>query len=98
MARPGLLKLLYILAITPFPIQSGAWGNEGHTWINEVAALKQPKSTPGFFTKASARLAWLGPEPDRWRNQNGEPELKWSQEADHYIDLERLPADFGAFP
>jgi hypothetical protein len=53
---------------------------------------------PAFFTKAYARLGWLGPEPDRWRNQNGEPELKYSQEADHFIDMERLPADFGDFP
>lgn len=98
MVRKFAFITLIVFAITAATIQLGAWGNEGHTWINEVAALKQPKSMPAFFTKASARLGWLGPEPDRWRNQAGEPELKYSQEADHYIDMERLPADFGDLP
>src|SRR5947209_1176304 len=52
------LTLLIILAIGVVTIQLSAWGSEGHTWINEVAALKQPKSMPAFFTKASARLGW----------------------------------------
>jgi hypothetical protein len=96
------LTLLIIIAIGTAAIQLGAWGNEGHVWINEVAAQKQPakgpNAMPKFFTNASARLGWLGPEPDRWRNQNGEAELKYSQEPDHFIDIERLPADFGEFP
>jgi hypothetical protein len=77
---------------------ASAWGQEGHIWINEVAAMKLPKSMPSFMTKAADRLGFLGPEPDRWRNQNGEPELKYSQEADHFIYLERWPADLGDFP
>jgi hypothetical protein len=96
--RRLLLALLLICSIGIITLQLGAWGNEGHTWINEVAAAKQPKDVPKFFTDAGARLGWLGPEPDRWRNQNAEPELKWSQEADHFIDMEALPADFGDFP
>jgi hypothetical protein len=32
---------------------------------------------------------YLGPEPDRWRNQ-GEWALKEAQEPDHFIDLERI--------
>ncbi|MCU1284993.1 MAG: nuclease [Acidobacteriales bacterium] len=75
-----------------------AWGEDGHTWINQVAAEKLPKSMPEFMRKAVDRLGYLGPEPDRWRNQNSEPELKFSQEADHFIDMERIPADFGEFP
>src|SRR6267378_1587142 len=89
--------VLIVLAISGLQHLS-AWGNEGHTWINEVAAMKLPKSMPNFLQKAADRLGYLGPEPDRWRNQNGEPELKYSQEADHFIDLERLPVDFGDFP
>jgi hypothetical protein len=98
MLRKLALIFSIILAITVITVQLGAWGNEGHTWINEVAATKLPKDMPKFFSDASARLGWLGPEPDRWRNQNSEPELKWSQEADHFIDLEALPSDFGDFP
>ena len=93
----GALLVVLIVVVCEIP-KLGAWGNDGHEWINEVAAMKLPKSMPAFFAKAKGRLAWLGPEPDRWRNQNGEPELKYSQEADHFINIERLPADFGNFP
>jgi hypothetical protein len=96
--RRVLLTFFAIISITFITIQLGAWGNDGHTWINEVAAQNLPKDMPKFFADASARLGWIGPEPDRWRNQNSEPELKYSQEADHFIDLEALPADFGDFP
>src|SRR4051812_47377252 len=100
--RRLLLALLLICSIGIVTLQLGAWGNERHTWINEVAATKLPAkgpdAMPKFFTDASARLGWLGPEPDRWRNQNAEPELKWSQEPDHFIDMEALPADFGDLP
>jgi len=102
MVRKVALIAFIVIAIATITVQLGAWGIEGHTWINEVAALKQPakgpNAMPAFFTNASARLGWLGPEPDRWRNQNSEPELKWSQEADHFINMEYLPADFGDFP
>src|SRR3954465_13566202 len=98
MIRKLAFITLVLLAITLITLQLGAWGNEGHTWINEVAAAKQPKDMPKFFTDAEKRLGWLGPEPDRWRNQNAEPELKWSQEPDHFIDIEALPADFGDLP
>jgi hypothetical protein len=75
-----------------------AWGNEGHIRINRVAAQKLPKETPLFFRLAVDRLGYLGPEPDRWRNKESEPALKYAQEPEHYIDLERLPADFGDLP
>src|SRR4051812_15175936 len=102
MARKSVFIILIAMAVALITLQLGAWGNEGHTWINEVAAAKlasnEPNAMPKFFSDASARLGWLGPEPDRWRNQNAEPELKWSQETDHFIDMEALPADFGDFP
>ena len=67
------------------------WGNEGHTAINRVAAEKIPASMPRFFRRAAAvtEIAYLGPEPDRWRNP-AEFALKNSQEPDHFIDLERV--------
>src|SRR3954469_2927209 len=98
MVRRFAVSALVIAIVTLITLQLGAWGNDGHTWINEVAATKLPKDMPAFFSEASARLGWLGPEPDRWRNQNAEPELKYSQETDHFIDMEALPADFGDFP
>ena len=66
-----------------------AWGNEGHTYINRVAAEKIPASVPRFFRRAVVEIAYLGPEPDRWRSPT-EFALKNAQEPDHFIDLERV--------
>jgi hypothetical protein len=66
-----------------------AWGNEGHTYINRVAAEKIPASMPRFLRRAVVEIAYLGPEPDRWRSPS-EFALKNAQEADHFIDLERV--------
>jgi len=66
-----------------------AWGNEGHTYVSRVAAEKIPTSMPRFLRRAVVELAYLGPEPDRWRNPT-EFALKNAQEPDHYIDLERV--------
>ena len=66
-----------------------AWGNEGHTYVSRVAAQKIPSTMPLFFRRAVNELAYLGPEPDRWRSPT-EFALKNSQEPDHFIDLERV--------
>jgi hypothetical protein len=66
-----------------------AWGNEGHTYINRVAVEKLPTDMPRFLRKAVVEIAYLGPEPDRWRSPT-EFALKNSQEPDHFIDLERV--------
>jgi hypothetical protein len=66
-----------------------AWGNEGHIYINRVAAQKIPSSMPRFLRRAESEIAYLGPEPDRWRNP-AELALKNAQEPDHFIDLERI--------
>lgn len=63
------------------------WGDEGHMAINRAAAQKLPKSMPAFFLEVD-RLAYNGPEPDRWRNK-AELTLKLMQEPEHFIDLER---------
>jgi hypothetical protein len=76
--------------------QLAAWGPEGHTWINHAAAKKMPRSMPGFLRHAADTLAYLGPEPDRWRSTS-EAFLKNAQEPDHYIDMERLEG-FGELP
>ena len=48
---------------------------------------------PQFFRDATERLVYLGPEPDRWR-EDSEYALKQSQEPDHYVKLEVLGAGF----
>lgn len=65
------------------------WGNEGHTYVNRVAAEKIPLTMPRFLRRAVVEIAYLGPEPDRWRNP-AEFALKNAQEPDHFIDLERV--------
>ena len=81
------LALLALVLIHGDP--AFAWGNEGHTAINRVATQKIPSSMPRFLRRAVVEIAYLGPEPDRWRNP-GEFALKNAQEPDHFIDLERV--------
>jgi hypothetical protein len=70
-------------------VGAGAWGNEGHTYINRVAAENIPATMPRFLRRAVVEIAYLGPEPDRWRSPS-EFALKNAQEPDHFIDLERV--------
>jgi hypothetical protein len=65
------------------------WTKEGHIFINRVAAQKIPVSMPLFLRLAVAQISYLGPEPDRWRDQIEWP-LKASQEPDHFIKLEHV--------
>jgi hypothetical protein len=89
--------LLLICTFT-IPQSAFAWGYDGHMWVNYAAAKALPKSMPSFLRDAADRLEYLGPEPDRWRNQFSEPTLKYGQEADHFFNSEALPADFGPLP
>ena len=85
----GLISL-GLIALVLFQNQSAvAWGNEGHTYINRVAAEKIPAAMPRFLVEAVGEIAYLGPEPDRWRSPS-EFALKNAQEPDHFIDLERV--------
>jgi hypothetical protein len=85
----GMVSLLLTAFVLLQNQPAAAWGNEGHTYVNRVAAQKIPASMPLFLRRAVAEIAYLGPEPDRWRSP---PEfaLKNSQEPDHFIDLERV--------
>src|ERR1700674_820589 len=82
----SLVLLALSLAQTPGAF---GWGNEGHVYVNRVAAEKIPAEMPRFLRHAVAELAYLGPEPDRWRSPS-EYALKNAQEPDHFIDLERV--------
>ena len=90
--RKFLRGIISLTLMTLIFLQSDfafAWGNEGHTYINRVAAQKIPVSMPAFLRRATGEISYLGPEPDRWRNP-AEFALKNSQEPDHFIDLERV--------
>jgi hypothetical protein len=82
--------LWLILAITfLLPLPASAWGDAGHTAINRAAAENIPPEMPQFLHSAAARIAWLGPEPDRWRSDLERP-LREAQAPDHFIDLEAV--------
>src|SRR5580692_4854991 len=88
-AKRGVISCT-LVALVLFQAEAAfAWGNEGHTYVNRVAAQKIPASMPRFLRRAVAEIAYLGPEPDRWRNP-AEFALKNAQEPDHFIDLERV--------
>jgi hypothetical protein len=79
-----------LIALILFQAEAAfAWGNEGHVYVNRVAAQKIPADMPRFLRRVVIEIAYLGPEPDRWRNP-AEFALKNAQEPDHFIDLERV--------
>jgi hypothetical protein len=79
-----------VLCLVALSVQiAGAWGDLGHMMVNRTAAEHVPGSMPQFIKRAAARVEYLGPEPDRWRNPQ-EASLKYAQEPDHFIDLERV--------
>ena len=43
------------------------WGEAGHRIVGEAAARALPADMPAFFREAVGQLAYLNPEPDRWR-------------------------------
>lgn len=77
---------------------ASAWGEDGHRYINRVAAEHMPDDMPAFFRNAGARLSFLGPEPDRWRD--GKELFKALSEVngpDHFVDIDK-PANFETLP
>ena len=89
---PLALTLIALGLAPAVSIPNLAWQDEGHVLVNQVAAEHVPDEMPEFFRNAVDRLAYLGPEPDRWRRVS-EYSLKASQEPDHFIKLEVLDVD-----
>jgi hypothetical protein len=90
--RAAALVLLVVLFFQPLL----GWWDNGHVLVNHAAALAVPAGMPDFMRKAADRIAYLGPEPDRWR-EHSEFALKNSQEPDHFLDMERV-ADVAELP
>jgi len=90
-AVPRATAFVLVYALYFAQMAAYGWGSLGHTDINQVAAEKIPASMPKFLRSKSAiqKIAYLGPEPDRWRD--GAPSaLNYAQAPDHFIDLERI--------
>jgi hypothetical protein len=86
-------RLVLTLAMAGFAATASqacfGWGSVGHTIINRLAAQTLPADVPAFLRTPDAieEIAYLGPEPDRWRSP-AEPELSATQAPDHFIDME----------
>lgn len=69
---------------------SAPWGGVGHEMAAQAAVETLPEGMPAFFLEAKDQLAWLNPEPDRWRDRRYR-EMDEAWRYDHYIDLENIP-------
>jgi hypothetical protein len=87
-----VLRAGTVLLMTATLTASGSarWGFHGHTIAGHAAATDLPAELPEFFRAAHAQLAYLNPEPDRWRG-DGFRELNEAKRYDHYIDFEVIP-------
>lgn len=86
----GTLGVTLVL-VAPAPLN--AWGDAGHRLIGLVAAQALPDDMPAFFRDAAPRLAYLNPEPDRWKartERDLEPALESGSSPDHFIDSDLL--------
>jgi hypothetical protein len=75
------------------PHLGNAWSNRGHRLVNQVAAESLPADMPSFMRSAHAvsEIAYLGPEPDRWRPETA-PDLSKSSSPDHVFRYEAAVA------
>ena len=93
-ARLGTALAALLLIVRPTSL--GAWGEHGHRLAGAAAAAALPAEMPAFFRAAGPQLAYLNPEPDRWRNR-AERDLDLAVDGatapDHYVDLELIPAE-----
>ncbi len=77
----------FLLLATGWAVPAGAWGLKGHMMAARVAARALPADLPEFFRQAVEPLAYLCPEPDRWRGPH-QPALTATSAPDHSIRLE----------
>lgn len=72
------------------PMPPPPWGFTAHEMGARVAVARLQSTMPTFFVMAKDQLAWLNPEPDRWRDADAR-EMDQAWRYDHYVDLENLP-------
>lgn len=93
-ARGAALAFIVALdAMTSVAFAPPFWGEAGHRLVGEAAAGAIPAEMPAFFHNAAAQLAYLNPEPDRWRDRaerHDDAALDEDGAPEHFIDLELL--------
>src|SRR5205085_5090152 len=78
-------------AVLAAPLGLDAWGDVGHTITGGAAAAKLPSDMPAFFRGAGRQLAYLNPEPDRWRDRAEstlDPAMDGAYSPEHYVDMD----------
>jgi len=76
------------------PAHAPRWGENGHLMTGAAAAGALPAAMPAFFRQAAPQLAYLNPEPDRWRDRaerDRDRALDGATGFEHYVDLELIP-------
>jgi hypothetical protein len=96
LSRRGLAAVVVLGAagVVVVPAAVFAWGDAGHRITGEAAARALPPSTPAFLRNAARQLAYLNPEPDRWRDRTEstiDPALDRATAPEHFIDMELVP-------
>jgi len=85
------LSVLHAAAVPAHRI----WGEAGHRITAQAASAALPAEMPQFFRDAAPQLAYLNPEPDRWKSRaeaSRDRALDGSSSPDHFLDLELIPA------
>ena len=62
----------------------------------QAAAAALPTAMPQFFRDAAPQLAYLNPEPDRWRGRSESSKdgaLDGASAPEHFLDLELIPLE-----
>lgn len=84
----------FAIALSLLPCLALGWEDHGHELVNRAAAKALPAEVPVFFRNAVERLTYLGPEPDRWKNDRDTKEddnfdqlFAWGF-VDHFLDIE----------
>src|ERR1044072_6856405 len=96
--RSAVILILILFGAINLAPSTYAWGDEGHRYVNRIAAQKMPEDMPAFFKNAATRLEFLGPEPDRWRdNKELFFALREVNGPDHFIDIDK-PENFNELP
>ena len=96
MLYPAALLTVALGAFVGARSRSGhaLWGEAGHRITAQAAVASLPSEMPQFFRDAAPQLAYLNPEPDRWRNRvesSRDAALEGATAPDHFLDFEMIP-------
>lgn len=92
--KKGWAAIVGAAAVLVLPTVAFGWGEVGHYLTGKAAAMRVPQAMPAFFRDATRQLAYLNPDPDRWRDRAEsriDPAMDEASAADHFIDLELVP-------